>query len=460
MVAVKLDLLFQNILDIKCTDAAGQLLAVPPLLPITGITTDPNLCRPGFLYVAEECETVDSKRYGVRLDGRDYIDLAVQNGAVAILSTPDQLITADRKSAASTVMLSHPQPLSILGELSSRFFGQPRPEHIAVVTGTNGKTSTVNFCRMLWSMAHLPACSIGNLGGVCSDGSVVWDRDPTLSVPETVTLHKLLHDIAGRGFNHVAMEATSHALFDHRLNGVPASIGAFTNLTRDHLDFHQSMDEYFRVKMTLFDHVLPPGSWAVLNADADWYEPALTICQKRGHKIISFGFNGKEVRLVDCRTTASGQELWIEVFGKKYQCTLHFFGLFQTSNVLCSLAIVLAAGLSPEQAIVHINKLTEVEGRLNTVAFTPGGGRVIVDYAHSPDGIRAALEACRSFTSGKLTIVFGCNGERDAGKRHEMGEVASHLADRVIVTDGHPRSEDPALIRKGRAGRSALAPRK
>ncbi|MBU6451062.1 MAG: UDP-N-acetylmuramoyl-L-alanyl-D-glutamate--2,6-diaminopimelate ligase [Cyanobacteria bacterium REEB67] len=458
MTAVKLDKLLDNL---------GLGAAAGEGVEITGVTTDPDLCRPGFLYVAEISESVDSKRLGVRLDGRDFIDRAVTNGAVAVLTTPDVVLPEVRsaavESARQVLLVKHDRPLTLLGALCAKFYGQPRPQHIALVTGTNGKTSTVNFCRMLWSGAHLPACSIGNLGGVCSDGTLVWDRHPTLSVPDTVTLHKILHDVAGRGFDYVAMEATSHALFDQRVTGLGATIGAFTNITRDHLDFHGDMEEYFRVKMTLFSEVLAPGSVAVLNADADAgaedfvadgvknsnrYSQALAICHERGHKVISYGFNGDDVRLVDCEDVENGQNLILEIFGKKYNCHVNLSGLFQVSNVLCALSIVLGSGVPVERLLPLLPTLTEIEGRLNTVAFTPSGGRVIVDYAHSAHALRAALEAARSLTVGKLVVVFGCGGERDPGKRSEMGRVAAIIADQVIVTDDNPRCEDPAEIRR------------
>lgn len=427
-------------LDVLCGNLIADKLTSDP--EITGITTDPSLCRAGFLYVADECETVDSTRYGVRLDGRHYIDQAVANGAVVVLTTTDVQQPPD------TIVLKHREPLALLGPLCARFYGEHKPQVVALVTGTNGKTSTVNFCRQLWSAGGLPACSVGNLGGVCSDGSVVWERDPVLSVPETVTLHKMLHDLAGRGFNHVAMEATSHALYDHRLTGVPATVAAFTNLTRDHLDFHGTMDEYFRVKMTLFDEVLPASGTAVINADTPWSQQAFQIARSKGHTLLSFGTQGKEIRLIDSARCATGQLLTLEIMGTKYQTELNLFGYFQVCNVLCSLAIVIGSGTSPDKAVEKVASLTEVEGRLNIVAVTPQGGRVVVDYAHSPDAIKAALEGCRTFTSGRLMIVFGCNGERDAGKRSQMGEMAASLADDVVVTDGHPRREDPCVIRR------------
>ncbi|MBY0357147.1 MAG: UDP-N-acetylmuramoyl-L-alanyl-D-glutamate--2,6-diaminopimelate ligase [Candidatus Obscuribacterales bacterium] len=430
-------------LDSLLRDLPGISVPVLAAMSVTGITTDPNLCQPGFIYVAAVSETVDSKRYGVRLDGRDYIDKAIENGARLIISAPGTIL-----SSSKAVLIEHPSPLLLLGPLAARFYGQLHPKNIALVTGTNGKTSTVNFCRLLWASLGFPSCSIGNLGGVCSDGTEVWGRDPVLSVPETVELHKIFHRLAEKNIDHVAMEATSHSLFDYRLHGVKATVGAFTNLTRDHLDFHGSMEEYFRVKMTLFKDVLPAGGTAILNADSSWFEPAQNICRNAHHRLISFGQNGADIRLLERKNEKDGQVLRLEIFGKTYQCKLNLFGEFQAENVLCSLAIVLASGLDVDSALEKLNSLTPIEGRLEVVAVTPTGGKVVVDYAHTPDGIRAALEACRTFTSGKLISVFGCNGERDSGKRPLMGEIAASLADLVVVTDNHPRTEDPAVIRR------------
>lgn len=417
-------------------------------LDITGVTADPNLCKPGFLYLADESETVDSQRFGVRLDGREFIPLALSNGALAVVTTPGVSLPADFIDEAALITCE--APLSVLGSVASRLFGEPRPKHVAIVTGTNGKTSIVNFCRMLWSAAGIGSCSIGNLGAVCSDGSVVWGRDPILSVPETVFLHKTFHELASRGINNIAMEATSHALFDYRLHGVDSKIGGFTNLTRDHLDFHKDMDEYFYVKMKLFTEVLAPGGFAVLNADdVDYFPRVVSLCKSHGHEIISFGWSDKaDVRLVSQKLLQHGQEIEIAVGSKKFKSSTKLFGDFQLSNILCSVGIMIASGMSAEQAVNLISILDEVEGRLNQVATTPTGGKVIVDYAHSPDAIRAALEACRTFTNGKLSIVFGANGGRDPGKRELMGEMASLHADQVIVTDGHPRTESADAIRK------------
>lgn len=415
---------------------------------ITGVTADPNLCKPGFLYFADESETVDSERFGVRLDGRNYIPNALKNGAIAVVTTPGMSLPVDYADKVALILCD--APLSLLGTLASRIFGEPRPEHVAIITGTNGKTSVVNFCRMLWSAAGIESCSIGNLGGVCSDGSIVWGRDPILSVPETVFLHKTFRELAGRGINNIAMEATSHALFDYRLHGVQAKIGGFTNLTRDHLDFHNTMDEYFGVKMKLFNEVLAPGSFAVLNADdAEYFPRVVSLCKSRNQEIISFGWNEKaDIRLVSQKLLPLGQELEIAVGARKFKTSTKLFGNFQISNVLCSVGVMVASGMDAEKAVNLVSVLEQVEGRLNQVATTPTGGKVIVDYAHSPDAIRAALEACRTFTNGKLSIVFGANGGRDPGKRGLMGAMASRHADDVIVTDGHPRTEPADAIRK------------
>lgn len=450
-----------------------------------GVTADPKLCRDGFIYVADVSETVDSERYGLRLDGRDFIGLAVDNGAKVVLTTTDipahladifdDLFGAGvQEPDASVKLLRCSEPLRYLGPLAQKIYCNRPPEYIALVTGTNGKTSTVNFARQLWHLCGLSSCSIGNLGAVVESGSgstLLWDRDPVLSVPETVTLHKIFARLSEMHVQHVAMEATSHALFDHRLDGVKASHGVFTNLTRDHLDFHGDMHEYFRVKMTLFDSVLAPGAIAVLNADADWFEPALAICRRRGHEIVDFGRNGQALTLVGRESTAAGENLQLkfgsrfgsQFAGKTVNVPVRLRGLFQIENILAALSVVLTSGVDIEEAVGNLTALASVEGRLELVAQTKLGAQVLVDYAHTPDGLERSLQACRGFTPGRLILVFGCNGDRDAGKRAEMGRIAVEIADFVIVTDGHPRSEDPAAIRgqvlEGAKGAIAVSPR-
>ena len=412
-------------------------------LDILDISTSPELCAPGTLYLAAECETVDTSHYGTRMDGRLFIENAIAAGASAVLT--DSSVS---RGEYSVPFIYHEKPLSIEGLLCSRLFSAPKPANIALVTGTNGKTSVVNFCRMLWHACGLQACSVGNLGGVLTDGSLVWRRDVALSVPETVFMHKMLVDLAARDIQNVAMEATSHALFENRLDCCQGNIGAFTNLTRDHLDFHGTMEEYFRVKMTLFTEVLPRGSHAVINADSDHGERVIDICREHGHKILSFGRGGEFVKLLSNRKEGEGQILDLRVSGDSYSVPFKLFGEFQINNALCALTIAIASGVPVEEAAEALSSIDEVEGRMNTIANTEGGGRVVVDYAHTPDGLRAALSACKVFTRGEVIVVFGCNGDRDIGKRPEMGAIAVELADRVFVTDGHPRSEEPDKIRR------------
>ncbi|MBN8660352.1 MAG: UDP-N-acetylmuramoyl-L-alanyl-D-glutamate--2,6-diaminopimelate ligase [Candidatus Obscuribacter phosphatis] len=442
-----------------------------------GVTADPKLCKDGFIYVADVSETVDSERYGLRLDGRDYIGLAVENGASLVLTTsevPEHLEDSfqhlDKHLGSRVKLLRCREPLRYLGPLAQRIYCNNPPAYIALVTGTNGKTSTVNFARQLWHLCGLSSCSIGNLGAVVESGSVdtlLWERDPVLSVPETVTLHKIFARLAEMQVQHVAMEATSHALFDHRLDGVKASHGVFTNLTHDHLDFHGDMNEYFRVKMTLFDSVLAPGAIAVLNADADWFDPAAAICRRRGHEIVDFGRKGKALTLLERESTAAGETLQLRlgsnIGSKTVKVPVKLRGLFQIENILAALSVVLTSGVDVDEAVGNLAALSSVEGRLELVAETDAGAQVLVDYAHTPDGLARSLQACRGFTAGRLILVFGCNGDRDAGKRPEMGRIAVDLADSVIVTDGHPRSEDPEAIRgqilEGAKGAIAVAPR-
>jgi UDP-N-acetylmuramoyl-L-alanyl-D-glutamate--2,6-diaminopimelate ligase len=444
-------------------DLIQDIAQIPPdlaVLEITGVTCDPALCRPGFLYLAAESECVDSANLGLRLDGRDpaFIARAVANGAAIILTDREHELEIDIKPAR---LVRVDEPLRYLGPIAARHYQNRRPPHVALVTGTNGKTSTVNFARMLWTACGRKACSVGNLGGVVDDGTLVWDRDPTLSVPETVTLHAMMSRLVDLKVEAVALEATSHALFDHRLDGLPAGIGAFTNLTHDHLDFHGTMDEYFRVKMTLFDSVLPRGSQAVLNADSPYFEAARDICKKAGHIVRDFGRAASFLRLERSVPTARGQDLSVKIMDgasapRTYDISLALYGYFQVENVLCALAIVLASGVEADLAVRAVETLRPVEGRLNLVATTGNGARVIIDYAHTPDGLRAALEACRSILTdapdgqkpGRLHVVFGANGERDSAKRSVMGEEARRLADVIVVTDGHTRHEDGAAIRR------------
>jgi UDP-N-acetylmuramoyl-L-alanyl-D-glutamate--2,6-diaminopimelate ligase len=410
---------------------------------ISGVTIDPNRCQQGFLYVAAYSETVDTSRLGVPLDGRDFIQLAIQNGAKVILTTPDV-----KNDNPDVLFLYHSEPLYFLGYLLKKFYKYEYPSSIALVTGTDGKTSTVNFTKMFWQALGLPAASIGNLGGISHEDRIYWEPDFTLTVPDTHTLHHMLHQMKNDNIGNVACEATSHALFEHRLTHLPTQIGVFTNLTPEHLNFHKTMDEYFLVKMQLFNEVLPRGSWAVLNADSDYYKKAADICRQNAHQLITFGFNGETIQLIEIQPNENGQALQIKAEDKIWKIQFNLFGEFQVFNLMASIGILLAQGFSCQQIIPLIPKLTSVEGRLNIIGKTPKGGQVVVDFAHTIRGIQQSILACRSFTLGKVFVIIGpADGESLIKKCASIAKMASKHADIVIVTDTHVFNDTVEYLR-------------
>jgi UDP-N-acetylmuramyl-tripeptide synthetase len=271
--------------------------------------------------------------------------------------------------------------------------------------------------------------------------------DGSLTTPDPVLLHQILADMAKAGVTHLAMEASSHGLHQFRIDGVRLSIGGFTTLTRDHLDYHGSMAAYIAAKLRLFTDVMLPGGVAVLNADSTEFPAFDAACRQRDHRVISYGKTAATLQVTDCKATAEGQHLGLTVFGKSYRVLLPLAGTFQVGNALCALGFVLASGADPDRAVAALEHLQGVPGRMERVGATAANAPVYVDYAHTPDAIETVLNALRPHTRGKLVIVFGCGGDRDRGKRRLMGERATALADVVYVTDDNPRSEIPAFIR-------------
>ncbi len=277
-------------------------------------------------------------------------------------------------------------------------------------------------------------------------------RYGSLTTPDAITLHSLLDECAGGGITHLAMEASSHGLAMHRLDHVHVKAGGFTNLSRDHLDYHGTMEDYLAAKMRLFSHVLPRGGAAVLNADIPEFEALRQACEKRGLTIISYGLRGKDLRLVESVPNAEGQTLKLEVFGKPQSILLPIMGVFQGWNALCALGLTIACGADAANATAALEKISGVPGRLQKIGISPKGGTVFVDYAHKPGALENVLQAMRPHVAAhpgaKLGVVIGCGGNRDKGKRPLMGGIAQRLADWVIVTDDNPRHEDPATIRR------------
>ena len=327
--------------------------------------------------------------------------------------------------------------------MAAAFHG-PQPVHIAAVTGTNGKTSVTSFAHQIWAQLGHPAASLGTLGLKAS----LHSETLSLTTPDPVALIREIAKLAVRGTTHLAFEASSHGLDQYRVDGVRVTSAAFTNLSRDHLDYHESMAAYFDAKARLFREVLPANGTAVLNADAPEFDALAKICRARGQKILSYGRAGTDLRLADQELGRAGQTIDIEILGTPHRVDLPLAGAFQAMNVLAALGLVIAEGANPADAVATLSHLSGVRGRMELAAQHPIGADIYVDYAHTPDALETALAALRPHTAGRLICVFGAGGDRDRGKRPDMGAVAARLADRVIVTDDNPRSEDPGTIRR------------
>ena len=397
---------------------------------ITGITADSREVEPGFLFAALP---------GIATDGRHFIAEALAKGAVALLAPPDAVFKDAEKRIC---ILTDDNPRRRLALLAARFH-QPQPEIVVAVTGTNGKTSVAMFARQIWTAMGRDAASIGTLGIDHTSAR----RSGALTTPDPVTLHRELASLARAGTERTALEASSHGLAQHRLDGVRIAAAGFTNLSRDHLDYHVSFEDYRTAKRRLFDEMLPPGAPAVLNADSPEFGAFASSCIERGCPVIDYGLAAGELRVLDCVPDADGQVVDLVAFGQACQVRLGLAGGFQVANALCAVGLIAGAGDDWQAAIEAFETLQAPPGRLQLAARGPGGAPVYVDYAHTPDALSHALAALKQHAEAQLAVVFGCGGDRDPGKRPQMGETAARLADRVIVTDDNPRSEDPAAIR-------------
>ena len=404
-------------------------------LDITGLTADSRAVQPGFLFAALP---------GTDLDTRTYISEAVKRGAAAVLAPPGTDLNDGRHDAMGVPirLITDSNPRRRFALMAARFFNA-QPDIVAAVTGTNGKTSVAQFAQQLWTALGRNAGYMGTLGAATPDMKI----EGSLTTPDPVRLHGMLSEMAKAGVTHLAIEASSHGLHQFRIDGVRLAIAGFTTLSRDHLDYHGSMASYLAAKMRLFSDVMMAGGVAVLNADSSEFTAFDAACRMRGHKVLSYGRKGSAIQLVDVQTEADGQSLNLIVLGKSHRARLPLAGTFQASNALCALGLVLAGGADPVQAVEALESLKGVPGRLERVGVHASGAPVYVDYAHTPDALETVLQALRPHITGKLSVVFGCGGDRDKGKRRMMGDKAAALADSVFVTDDNPRSEDPAAIR-------------
>jgi len=373
---------------------------------------------------------------GSRLNGEDFIAEAVRRGAAAVVARPDALVEG-------APHLSAEEPRKLFAELAARFYA-PYPGTIAAVTGTNGKTSTVELTRQLWRMAGHRSASIGTLGVTTADDQVATG----LTTPDIVTFLSNMAGLKSMGISHVAYEASSHGLDQYRAEGVTVRAAAFTNFSRDHLDYHADMDAYFAAKMRLFDEVVADDGTAVVWTGDPRSADVIAHVQRRGLKLITVGPGAETIGLVSRQSTPLGQQLMLGFEGREVKLVLPLIGAYQMNNVLTAAGLVLATGGDPATTLAGMGRVSPVRGRLERAVISRSGAPVYVDYAHTPDAIEAAIAALRPHVAGRLITVLGAGGDRDEGKRPEMGEVAARLSDLVIVTDDNPRSEDPGLIRK------------
>ena len=396
---------------------------------IKGITQDSRQVRPGWLFAALS---------GSRQDGHAYIIDAIRHGATHLLVRRGVVVPPE---AAGLVVVESDNPHHDLSVMAAEFYAR-QPDNIVAVTGTNGKTSTVHFTQQLWQSQNIHSASLGTLG-VRGDGVV---KTGSMTTPDQVSLHAGLADLAAAGITHLAMEASSHGLKQHRLDGVNLSAAGFTNLTRDHLDYHPDMKDYLNAKARLFSDVLRPGGVAVLNADVPEFDVLSAITMQRGIAVRSYGTAGKDFRLIAREALPGGQRVMLEVLGRKHDLIIPLVGAFMVMNALCALGLAMAG--NDDQAYVDtLRNIGGAPGRLQLVPGHPKGAAVYVDYAHTPDALDNILRALRPHTTGRLICLFGCGGDRDPGKRPMMGKIASDLADMVVVTDDNPRGEDAAKIR-------------
>ena len=404
----------------------GDLAGIDSDAVVTGFAIDHRNVSNGNVFGAFR---------GERFDGENFIPQAVAHGAVAVVARPEAVV----EGAAH---IADAEPRRRFASLAGKFYG-PYPDVIVAVTGTNGKTSTVELARQMWRMAGHRSASIGTLGVTTADDQVKTG----LTTPDIVTFLSNMAGLERMGISHVAYEASSHGLDQYRSEGLPVAAAAFTNFSRDHLDYHPDMHAYFAAKMRLFDEVVSDGGTAVVwTGDARSGE-VIDHVRNRGLKLVTVGPGAETIAFTEQVPTPLGQRLQLRHEGKEYKLTLPLIGAYQANNVLTAAGLLLATGSSWDETLRAMGRVSPVRGRLERAVISRAGAPVYVDYAHTPDALEAAIAALRPHVEGKLITVFGAGGDRDKGKRGPMGAVAARLSDVAIVTDDNPRTEDPAAIR-------------
>ena len=396
-----------------------------------GLASDSREVKPGYLFAALP---------GSRADGAAFIGDAVRRGAIAILGQPQ--IRSDAE-AMGVRFIADENPRARLARMAAAFFAA-QPKTVAAVTGTNGKTSVTVFLRQIWEAAGLKAASMGTIGVVTKEGA----KSLAHTTPDPIETHQLLAELAKDGTDHLALEASSHGLDQHRLDGVDIAAVAFTNITRDHLDYHADFTSYLKAKLRLFTEVARDGAAAVINMDVAHAEDFVAAARARNLRVLTVGANGETLKLARRTPYADGQTLEVAYEARTHKIALPLAGEFQASNALVAAGLAIALGQPAEAVFAALAHLKGAPGRLEKVARARSGAAVYVDYAHTPDALETVLKALRPHVANRLFVVFGCGGDRDKGKRPLMGEAAAKFADLAIVTDDNPRSEEPASIRR------------
>ena len=419
----------------RLSELVRRDLATDP--EIAGVTADSRKVKPGFLFAALS---------GVANDGRAFIPAAVAAGAVAVLAEGPV-------SAPGVPVIGVSDARRAYALAAARFHGA-QPAVCVAVTGTNGKTSVATFCRQIFERLGHVSASMGTLGVRTGTTQIT---PAGLTTPDAGDVAALLADLAGRGVTHLALEASSHGIDQRRLDGVELTAAGFLNLTQDHLDYHGTMEAYRAAKLRLFTDLLPRGRTAVLNADTDAFPAFAAAAVSNGLSVFSVGAMGEGLTLAGRTLTPDGQRLKIGAWNRNYEIQLPLAGAFQAANALVAAGLCIAAGEAPEPVLAALEHIEGAPGRMQRVGAGPKGGEAYVDYAHTPDGLRTVLMALRPHAEGRLIVVFGAGGDRDRGKRPQMGAIAGELADIAIVTDDNPRTEVPAAIRAEiRAGAAGL----
>ena len=409
-------------------DKVGAMVAARDFTSLTG---DSRKVTPGGLFAALA---------GSRAHGARYVADAVARGAAAVLGPPE---LAAEVAALGAIFIPDENPRLALARLAAEFYAA-QPKTVAAVTGTKGKSSTVAFLREIWTALGRPAASLGTVGVVGPNGATPLP----LTTPDPVEIARLLAELKAGGVDHLAIEASSHGLDQYRLDGVKIAAAGFTNITRDHMDYHPTFDAYLAAKLRLFSEVVDENGVAVVNADAAHADRFVSAARARGLRLLTVGAAGETIRLMARESRGDAQALSIRHAGQIYDVPLPLAGAFQASNALVAAGFAIGLGSPADKVFAALAGLKGAPGRMQKVAFAASGAPVYVDYAHTPDSLEKVLQALRPHTAGRLVVVFGCGGDRDRGKRPLMGQIATALADGVIVTDDNPRSEDPALIRR------------